>query len=127
MTHRTLIISAAQRDLCASLCETLAGPAGAGMYTTALYTGDTLTHYISAGEISDEFAVILPLTEIDDEGNETTSPGSPETIAYLAGQAGYVVTPEQVQAILAEADITAGDPRERIAQLGLSLSTQEAV
>jgi hypothetical protein len=95
------------------------------MFTTALYTGDTITHYISAGVISEEFASILPLTEIDEEGNETTNPGSSETIAYLAGQADYEVTLEQVQAMLAEADITAGDPHERLSQLGLSLQPQE--
>jgi hypothetical protein len=97
------------------------------MFTTPVYTGDTITHYISAGEISEEFAAILPLTTVDEEGNETTAPGSPETIAHLAGQADYVVTLEQVQAMLAEADITAGDPHERIAQLGLSLEPQEVV
>lgn len=122
MTHRTLIIATSQRDLCASLCETLAGPAGSGMFTTALYTGDTLTHYISAGEISDEFAGLLPFTERDDEGGEMTALGDAQAIAYLAGQSGVVVTVAQVEAMLAAADVSQIDPFQRMAHMGLSMT-----
>ena len=115
IVHRNLIISSTQRDFAALLCETLS-PAGGNMFQRAVYTEDELTDYISSGDVATEFADILPLNT---EGSE--SPGNPAAIVYLAGQAGLVVTLEQVTATLAEADITDGDPFVRLEQLGKHL------
>lgn len=53
-TQITIIVPAetaqTYRDLAASL-----HPAGAGMFTTPLYTGEDITHYISTGKIDVEF------------------------------------------------------------------------
>ena len=61
--HRTLIVSADHAALARNLCAALAGPAGKGMFSTALSASGLYpaTHYISAGLIAEPFAAILPL------------------------------------------------------------------
>lgn len=117
MIHRSLIISAAQRDLCAELCAAIAGPAGEGMFTTALTDDTQVTHYISSGYILEEFAAVLPLDE------ETQ--GDPDAIVALANQVGFSVTLEQVNTMLSEASISDTDPHTHMAKLNLKLKVEE--
>jgi len=120
MSHRNLIISAAQRDFAALLCETLS-PAGGNMFQREVFTGTLVTDYISSGDVATEFANILPLTTVDAEGNETTTPCRPGDIVALAASKGLTVTLEQVTNMLAGADITDCDPFVRLSQLGKHL------
>lgn len=129
--HRTLIVHADQVDLARSLCAALAGPAGAGMFSTALSASGLYpaTHYISAGLIEDAFAAILPLDIPATEGAEAQRiPGRPEAVlAALPDDYAPMPTLAEVEALFAGIDITAGDPLTRIAQLGLSLCAEHEI
>jgi len=114
----TLIILNPGKPLCDALCETLAGPSGAGMYRRHVGTEDGDTGRIAHGDISDNFAALLP---IYDPVTETTSPGNAAAIAYLAGQAGMTVTQAQIEEMLSYATITTEMPETALARIGLQL------
>jgi hypothetical protein len=124
-THRTIIVDAAQVELARSLCAAIAGPAGKGMFSTALSASGLYpaTHYISAGLIAEPFAAILPLDMPATEDTEAQRiPGHPEAVlAALPDDYVPMPTRADAQALFAGIDITEGDPLARIAQLGLSL------
>lgn len=117
-THRSLIVPEAQAQLARDLCAALAGPGGAGMFTTGLSTDGKApaTHWISAGLIDAQFASLLPLNDAQ---------GQPETVLALAQQAGMTVTLEDVQALLSAVVVTELEPLAAIEAQGLAL-TQEA-
>lgn len=123
--HRTLIVTADHADLARSLCAAIAGPAGEGMFSTALSASGLYpaTHYISAGLIEDTFASILPLDIPATEDTEAQRiPGHPEAVlAALPDDYAPMPTMAEVEALFAGIGITEGDPLARIAQLGLSL------
>jgi len=121
---RTIIIPAATAPAARALAAAL-DPAGIGMWTTGLSpTGAApATHFISTGMLGTAFVDLLPLQ--DAETGETPSPGMPEYVAAAAAQAGIDVTPEQVAALFAAADVTTQDPHAAMARLGLQMVTEE--
>ena len=121
--HRCLIVPAEHVELARVLCATLAGPGGSGMFTTPLSpTGqEPATHYISSGAIEEPFAQLLPLAEFPADAEPVIYPGQPELIAQMAVAQGMVVTPEQVQALLAASDVTEQEAFTALARLGLQI------
>lgn len=122
--HRSIIVAADQRDLAATLCATLAGPGGSGMFTTPLSADGAApaTHYISAGMIEDNFATLLPLDAMVDDVWTRTYPGLPETIVQLYNATDNPpVTLNQVTAVFATADVSEEDPHQAMERLGLQM------
>lgn len=118
-TYRCLIVPDAQVEFARELSATVAGPAGAGMWTTPLSStgAEPATHWISAGLISQDFAALLPL------GNE---PGNAALVAQLATANGMATTAEQVRALFDVADVTEDESHVAMARLGLVMvSAQE--
>ena len=99
-THRCLIVPAAHVKFARQLPRAIAGPSGAGMWTTPLSpTGSKpATHFISAGLIDEQFAALMPLTQYPADEEPIHTPGRAAIAAHLATQNGYVVTTEEVQA-----------------------------
>jgi hypothetical protein len=102
------------------------------MWTTPLSpTGETpATHFISTGQISPEFAHMVPCQPYtqDEEGAwvETSSePGDPVAVYEACNAAGLEVTLEQVEAVFAVADVTEQEPFTAMARMGLSLVSEE--
>ena len=110
---RTLLVPDQYVALARQLTETLAGAAGSGMFSVPLSpTGDSpATHWESTGLVGAEFAGLLPLVEWRQSedgvwGKIVWSNGEPETIVYLAAEAGLTVALAEVEALLAAADVT---------------------
>jgi hypothetical protein len=124
MTYLCLIIPDSQSTYARELSAVVAGPAGEGMYTTALsQTGeDPATHWISAGIISDEFAAMLPLTTYLLDAEPITTTGNPEAVAMLANNAGYATTVQQVQALFDASNVTEQDAHGAMARMGLQFA-----
>lgn len=126
---RTLILPADVTPLAQQIAATLS-PAGAGMWTTGLSaTGqEPVTHFISTGHISAEFAHMVP-EQIWEQGETfewtqtDSSPGDPEAVHQACTadgmEAPLAVTLAEIQAIFAAADVTAQDPFVAMARLGL--------
>ena len=123
--YRNLIISAAQRDLAADICATLAGAGGSGMFITALSPSgaEPATHYISSGLIEDRFAALLPLDAMVDDVWTRISDGLAGTVVDLYNEAkpDTPITLEQVQAVFAAADVCEEEPLVAMARLGLQM------
>ena len=133
-THRTMIVPAAFQQLAQALCEAAAeGDAGKGMFTTGLSAdgAEPATHYISSGYIDRQFADILPLTTVDQDGEGLpdihTRPGNVAAVEALAAQAGIELPPGAIAALFAEIDVSAQGPFEAMARLGLSFSQESEV
>lgn len=122
-SNRTMIVAASQAPLARSICETLAPVGGSGMFAVGLSADGTepASHFISAGMIETAFADLLPLTTRDEEGAETTVPGQPEVVVYLATEAGMSVTLEEVQALFEACDVTLEEPLARLEHLALKI------
>ena len=56
--NRTIIVSATMAPLARALAAAQS-PGGVGMFERACYTGGAITHYISSGQISAEFDILL--------------------------------------------------------------------
>ena len=128
--HRSIIVAAAQRDLAADICATLAGAGGSGMFTTPLSADGAApaTHYISAGMIEDAFAALLPLDALVDDVWTRTYAGLPETIVQLYNATDNPsMTLDQVTAVFASADVSDEDPHQAMARLGLQIVTPESL
>lgn len=107
--HRCLIIPAHRQALAQTLCESLAGPAGAGMFVVGLSAGGTVpaTHYISVGLIDADFAVLL-----DNAG----------LLAQACADAGLGIGLAECEALLGDADLSADESGMALARLGLELT-----
>lgn len=110
--HRTIILPAAITTTCQQLSEALSGPAGAGMWVTALSpTGAApATHYISSGMISEEFAAMI---------------SDPHVMLAGCTQAELDVTLAGCEVILGTADVSEDEPFAALTRLGL-ISVSEA-
>ena len=128
-THRNIIVPAAFQQLAQGLCEAIAeGDAGRGMFTTGLSaTGETpANHYISSGHIEQQFADILPLTTVNQDGEGLpdiyTRPGNVEAVEAVAAQAGVDLQPGTIAALFAAIDVSYQGPFEAMSRLGLSIA-----
>jgi hypothetical protein len=121
--HRCMIVPTEHVELARKLCETLAGPGGAGMFTTPLSTTgiDPATHYISSGMIESDFAELLPLIEFPADADPVIHPGQPDLITQMATDQGMGVTVDEVQALLASVDVSEQAPAEALDMLGLEI------
>lgn len=127
-THRVIIVPAAFQQLAQGLCEAAAeGDAGKGMFTTALsaYGQEPPTHYISAGKIEQQFADILPLTTIDEEGNASTRQGNVEFVEALAAQAGISLPAGTIAAMFAAIDVSEQAPFTAMDRLGVRIVQED--
>ena len=127
MKHRTFIVPAAVVGMARAMCVGLAGPAGDGMFITALSATGTApaTHYISSGPISTDMAALLPCktvtTDKDGKATVTTTPGMPEAVPALATKAGISTTKAKITALYTSIDVSDQPPFEAMARLGLQI------
>ena len=125
--HRCMIVPVDHVDLARSLCATLAGEGGSGMFTTPLSpTGDyPPTHWISSGLIEDAFADLLPLLSVD----VTDAPlaGHPDHVCTLAHDAGMAVSYDDIVRLFAAVDVSAQPPHAALERLGLALSNEDSL
>jgi len=131
-THRTIIVPAAFQQLAQGLCEAAAeGDAGKGMFTTGLSATGALpaTHYISSGHIEQQFADILPLTTVTQDGEGLpdihTRPGDVATVEAIAAQAGIGLPAGTIAALFAAIDVSYQGPFEALARLNLKITQGE--
>jgi hypothetical protein len=126
-TYRCLIVPDANVVFARALSEAVAGPAGAGMWTTPLSASGLLpaTHWISAGLISAEFAALLPLTTYPADAEPVTTPGGAAMVAQLAAANGFEATIEQVQALLDVSDITEQEAMQAVGRLGVAIANDD--
>lgn len=110
------------------LCEAIAeGDAGKGMFTTGLSANGELpaTHYISSGHIEQQFADILPLTTVNQDGEGLpdiyTRPCNVAAVESMAEQAGIELPPGTIAAMFAAIDVSFQGPYEAMARLGLQI------
>lgn len=111
-TYRTIIVPQQYVDFARELTALLAGPSGQGMYTTPLASSqDTsvTTHWISAGLISEEFAMMLPLQEFTEEGVTVVSQGNAQMVAEVSTANGFEVTSQQVQELFSASYVSEQD------------------
>lgn len=120
--YPTIVVPDEHVVLARLLAETLAGPTGAGMWTTAVsQTGSPPpASWVTQGPLRKDFADLMPLTSYATDP-PTHRPGNAALVAMLAGQAGVPVTPEQVQALFDAADISDQPVFDALARLGLQL------
>ena len=125
--HRCMIVPVDHVDLARSLCATLAGEGGSGMFTTPLSpTGDyPPTHWISSGLIEDAFADLLPLLSVD----VTDAPlaGNPDHVCTLAHDAGMAVSYDDIVRLFSAVDVSAQPPHAALERLGLALSNDDSL
>ena len=129
LIHRVLIVPAAFQALAQGLCEAMAeGDAGKGMFTTGLSPNGEApaTHYISSGGMAPEFADILPLTTVDEEGNVSIRPGNVAVVETMAAQAGITLPAGTIAALFYAIDVSEQDPFAAMARLGIKLIDGEA-
>lgn len=121
--HRCIIVPVDHVDLARSLCATLAGDGGSGMFTTALSaTGqDPATHYISSGLIEQSFADLLPLLIQTETGMEKINQGQPEIIHAAAQQAGLTLDQQDIERLLAAVDVSDQSPFEAMERMGVRM------
>jgi hypothetical protein len=125
--YRNLIVPADQAPLARLIAATLDPVNCQGMFTTGLSpTGETATHYISSGGISERFAALVPFTvwaqDSDGQWVEVShDPGKPAKTHELCLQAGLDVTLEAIEVMYASADVTAENPWAAMARMGLQL------
>lgn len=83
--------------------------AGVGMFVSALYTGEALSHYVSTGKIDAAFGAVLSDVDVAIQ-------------AAIAGDPEYAGTTEQLTALLAAVDVSEEPPFDAFDRLGLTLT-----
>ena len=134
MTFRTLIIPSAHVQLARDLAAAIDPVASVGLFMTPLTNGQTVTHYISSGIVSDAFAEPLPCTQWaqDEDGawvQVSHSPGDPQAIADIAAQLDppFDVSAAEIEVAFAASDISEQEPFVAMARMGLSLHSAETI
>jgi hypothetical protein len=125
--YRTIVVPDSQVEFARQLTATVAGSAGEGMYTTPLASTEeptVTTHWISAGLISEEFALMLPLMQFTEEGWVVVSEGNPEMVAEVSTTNGFEVTTEQVQELFSTSCVSEQDAFACMPVLGLVMKTE---
>ena len=130
-TYRCLIIEDSQVEMARTLTATIAGPSGSNMWTTALTSKDDpnlITHWISAGLLQENFANLMPLSELDEDANLIViSEGQSNLAHYLANKAGMQVTIEEIQAVFAASSVTKENPQDALYRLNLIMLKESSL
>lgn len=126
-SHRTLIVPDNLVVFARELTLFIAGQSAENMWNTALSNTGKLpiTHWTSSGMISNDFVGIIPFMEYDSEGTEVKTKGQPDVCQYLASQAGFNTSIEEVETLFEQADITEQDAFTALERLGLKLINTE--
>jgi hypothetical protein len=97
------------------------------MWSTALSkTGNLpVTHWISSGLISNDFVGVIPFMEYQSDALEVHTKGQPDVCQYLASQAGFKTSTEEIETLFEQADITEQDAFTALGRLGLKLIAEE--
>ena len=120
--HRCMIVPSSIVATVRQLADSF-GPAAANMFTTPLSAdgAEPATHWISTGQIGDDFAAIMPYSH-DVDGVWITEPYSAAAFVALAELNGVVPPPvEQIEAIMGMVDVSDQEPFAAMARLGLVL------
>ena len=134
-SFRTLIIAAADALLARQIAETLAGSAGAGMWTTGLSADGAgpVTHYVSTGLITPEFAAMVPEQVWEWQQPDRDEPGAwvqtgsvPGNAAMVSGACAMAEPPldvsvEDVEGIYSRTDVTEQQPFVAMGRMGLRI------
>lgn len=123
---RTMLVSDAVVGTVRALADSF-GPAASGMWTTPLSpTGELpATHWISTGQIGDDFAAIMPYSHMVDDV-WVTEPYSAAAFVALAEASGVTAPPvEAIEQIMGMVDVSDQPPFEAMERLGLKLINQE--
>lgn len=109
--HLSIIVPDAQVAQARSLCEQLAGPPGAGMFSAPLSADGQApaTHWCSSGAIGEEFAAALRDAAV---------------MHAACQQAGIAITLDECRAILSSAEIVSlatEDVASTLERVGLAL------
>jgi hypothetical protein len=138
---RTIIAPVAAQGMAQALCAAFSPEAGVGMLTTLLAPqgSQVPTLCVSSGGISPAFADLLPLTTLtttfgaDSSGEPTatttttTRPGNAAQVVELAAQLGMPVPLAYIEALLASIDVSAQEPFEAFARLGVHIVQPEGL
>lgn len=126
-SHRTIIVPDKLVVFARELTFSIAGQSAENMWNTALSNTGKLpvTHWISSGMISNDFVGIIPFMEYDTEGTEVKTKGQPDVCQYLATQAGFKTSIEEIETLFEQADITSQDAFNAMERLGLKLINLE--
>lgn len=115
--QRCSIIPLANVAYARSMCGANAGPSGEGMWKAELSaTGlAPATHFLSIGRMRNDFAGLLPLDSLNEDGLTFTrlSAGQPNTVFSMSQSVGFVTTVLDITALFTAATITA-DEVERL-------------
>lgn len=122
--HRTIIVPAAQVSVYRGMASTF--PGGVGMFIAPLYTGSTLTHYISSGKINRALATMMPHTDHSGEEPVTHEGDLEALVDHMNATEPESADLPTVTALLAACDISTQDWRDAIARLGLTTEPVEA-
>lgn len=130
---RTMIVPAAHQQLAQGLCSAAAGPAGEGMFTTALSpTGlAPATHYISAGYIETTFADLLPFTTVvpsaveGESATVSTRKGEVSEVESIAAKAGITLPAGTISTLLSSIDVSDQYPFTAMARLGVKMVQED--
>jgi hypothetical protein len=124
MSRRCMIVQDTYAPLARALAVGLAGPSGDRMWVTPLSASGNLpaTHWITEGVISDEFAALMPLWKVAEDGTLTqVSTGTADAVYAQAQALGVSVTLAQINALFAHCDITTQEPFAAMARKGLQM------
>lgn len=119
--YRTIIVPDSMVQYARDLSAIVAGPSGAGMYTTALANKDkpvVTTNWISAGLISEEFAQLLPCKTVID--------GDAAMVAKLANDNEFETTELQVKQLFEASYVSDVDSFSCMQTLDLVMKQEES-
>ena len=118
--HRTMLVPASIVTTVRQLADSF-GPAASGMFITGLSAdgAEPASHYISTGQIGDDFAAIMPFSHFVDEV-WVTEPYSATAFVALAEASGVTPPPvEAIEAIMGMVDVSDQEPFAAMQRLGL--------
>jgi hypothetical protein len=125
---RTLIVTADTAPLARLIADTLDPRGAAAMWETPLSpTGTTPpTHYVSSGWIPPAWQAMVPTQTWAQDADGawvlvSETPGDPAAVIGGCAAAGVTIDPAALDALFANADVTAQDPFVALARLGLTL------
>ncbi len=122
--HRTIIVPATQVSVYRDMADTFTG--GVGMFITPLYTGATLTHYISSGMIDSTLATMMPHTDYSGEEPVTHEGDLGALVDHMNATEPESADLPTVTALLDACDVSTQTAGEAMTRLGLATEPTEA-